>query len=278
MVVSYSFSRVFFPSTLHQWCEKCPRREVFCSILQTYIRYLQYGSLDSGKKTEVTKRKSWPLRCFESAVGETDVYMLDKHSVLPSPQESGPLGGAHLSLPLGSGQPCLCLVLGSWALRPPEGCSSCWALSSKGNPTWGLPSLLGSEGHRTSRCPSVPQAKASVWCLRGGCDLPRPLSPRRAEVTCADWGYLCWFSSFLKEVQTSLVRNQKILSPRRLCPWRPPERPERGFQVGTQPLPVTWCGAFQEPPSLWQALVLDPQQCSEARMWEGYCQRKNMGK
>lgn len=102
-------------------------REVFCSILQTCIRYLQYGShcLDSRKKTEVTKRRSWPLRCLESAVDETDAYMLDKHSVLPSPQESGPLGGAQLSLPLGSGQPCLCLVLGSWALRPPEGCSSC---------------------------------------------------------------------------------------------------------------------------------------------------------
>lgn len=43
--------------------------------------------LDPGKETEVTKRRSLPLGCLKSEVEETDVYIVDNHSVLPSPKE-----------------------------------------------------------------------------------------------------------------------------------------------------------------------------------------------
>lgn len=51
----------------------------------------------SGQETEVTKKKSLPLRCVESEVEETDVYALGDHNVPPSPKE--------VELPVGP--PCL---------------------------------------------------------------------------------------------------------------------------------------------------------------------------
>lgn len=35
----------------------------------------------------MTKRRSLPLGCLKSEVEETDVYIVDNHSVLPSPKE-----------------------------------------------------------------------------------------------------------------------------------------------------------------------------------------------